>query len=411
MALKQAYSDARVAELMAEYRRTGEQRLRDEIVEHMRPLVQAVARKFSGREPGEDLESEGYVGLIRAVDRFEPEKGTRFSTFAMHLVAGQIRHYLRDRGHLIRQPAWVQELNTRVQRATARLEQQFERPPTTGEIAAATNLTEEAVEELQAARQAARLLRLEASADDDEDTFLDVDPEKIQSRDFTTFELPVEERIVVEAALEKLKELERNVIYYFFYQDFSQTEIARKLGISCNYAGYVLRNGLKHLRERMPQDRPLDRRGPASGDVSVLDEVSGVYTREYFDRRLSEEISRAQRFGHSVSVCCLQLPIDCTDDALREAAQTLRKRTRKADVVARTGPLELAAILPNTGAVAEQVALRLAEQLYPVVGDQIHAAAVTYPESGRTAQQLISAARDAAFPGSLVRISPALAGR
>ena len=166
MSERHGYSDRKVAELLAEFRRTGNPRLRDDVVEHMWPLVQSIARKFAGREPQEDLESEGFVGLIRAVDRFVPERGTRFSTFAMHLVSGQIRHYLRDRGHLIRQPAWLQELNTRVQRASSELEQQLQRPPSVAELAAATNLTEEGIEELLSARQAAHIDPVEAMRPD-----------------------------------------------------------------------------------------------------------------------------------------------------------------------------------------------------------------------------------------------------
>lgn len=261
---RQTYSDATAARLLAEYRRTGDPKVRDAVVEHMRPLVLSIARKFAGREPVEDLESEGYLGLIRAVDRYTPERGARFSTFATHLIAGQIRHYLRDRGHLIRQPAWLQELNSKVDRVTAQLEQRLQRTPTTAEIADAANLTEDGVEELLAARQAAKILRMEAPADDADGSYLEVDPEKFRSRDYVTLQLPIEDRIVLENTLGKLKELERNVLHQFFYQDFTQSEIARKMGISCNYAGYVLRRGLKHMRERLTAEQEAERRNVAA---------------------------------------------------------------------------------------------------------------------------------------------------
>src|SRR5205823_2293950 len=144
------------------------------------------------------------------------------------------------------------ELNTRVQRASAELEQQLQRPATIAEVARATNLTEDGVEELLSARQAARIVRMESAGEDGDDDYLEVDPEKFRSKEYVTLELPLEDRIVLEAALDKLKELERKVLHYFYFQDCNQSEIARKLGISCNYAGYVLRNGLKHMRERLP---------------------------------------------------------------------------------------------------------------------------------------------------------------
>lgn len=394
---RQSYSDRHVADLLEQFHRTGDDRLRDAVVEHMRPLVRSIARKFAGREPVEDLESEGCVGLIRAVDRYTPGRGTRFSTFATHLIAGQIRHYLRDRGHLIRQPAWLQELNSRVQRVVADLEQRLQRAPTVEEIARAANLSEEGVEELLAARQASQVMRMEAPSDDGGDDYMDVDPEKFRSRDYVTFELPIEDRVMLENALCKLKDLEQQVLRRFYFQDNNQSEIARALGISCNYAGYVLRNGLKHMRERLPHERitvPHD----IPPDESVLDEATGLYGRQYFERRLSEEISRAQRNGQSVSVCCLQLPSSCSDMMIQEAAAVLKKRIRKADVAARTGSRELTVIFPNTGTVAGQVAVRLAEALHQAVGAPVNAASATYPDSGRTAHDLFDAARSAAFP-------------
>lgn len=396
---RRAYSDETVGQLLAEHRKTGDARVRDRVVEQMRPLVVSIARKFAGREPQEDLESEGFVGLIRAVDRYTPERGTRFSTFATHLIAGQIRHYLRDKGHLIRQPAWLQELNSRVQKVTTELEQRLQREPTVEEIAAAANISEDGVEELIAARQMARIARMDAPSEGEDDDFLEVDPEKFRSRDYHTFELPLEDRIVLEGALGKLKELERNVLHSFYFQDCNQSEIARKLGISCNYAGYILRNGLKHMKERLPQERgTFPAREDSSGLDTVMDRGTGIYNRDYFDQRLNEEILRARRYGQSVSVCCLRLPADCPDSVMEAAAQALRNKTRKADVVGRTGDRELGVIFPNTGAVAAQVAIRLAEQLFPVVREPIHAASATFPEAGRTAMQLFAAAQDAALP-------------
>lgn len=406
MGVKLLYSDEKVAELLEEYQRTGNYRLRDAVVEHMRPLVHSVARKFAGREPQEDLESEGYLGLIRAVDRFAPGRGARFSTFATHLIAGQIRHYLRDRGHLIRQPAWLQELNTRVQRAAAELEQRLQRAPTTAELAEAANVSEEGIEELMAARQAAQIVRMDG-AETDDDEFLVVDEEKFRSREYHTLQLPIEDRIVLENALGKLKELERKVLYAFFFQDRNQSEIARSLGISCNYTGYVLRRGLKHMRERLPENRALGPMVDEFGDeVSVLDTLPGVYTAEYFRKRLNEEISRASRGSDSLSLCVLQFPLDVQDSQLRVATEFLRQQIRKADILGRLGPEEVGIIFPHTGPVATHVANRLAEQLSDYLGRRVSACAATYPQDGRTSTLLL----EAVYRDTLARTLPAAAG-
>jgi diguanylate cyclase (GGDEF)-like protein len=133
--------------------------------------------------------------------------------------------------------------------------------------------------------------------------------------------------------------------------------------------------------------------------ASVVDPGTGVYTREHFENRLSEEISRAQRFGQSVSVCCLRFPGDISEKTLAEAAASLQTRTRKADIVARTGDAELSVIFPNTGNIAEKVSIRLSEQLHGLVNGPIHAASATFPDAGKTAQQLLAAAREASLPG------------
>lgn len=385
------YSDEYVAELLTQYAETGDSRLRDSVVVQMRPLVRHVARKFAGKEPIDDLEGEGYIGLIRAVDRFTPGKGTRFSTFATHLIAGQIRHYLRDRGHLIRQPAWLQELNSKIQRASAELEQRLQREPTVQELAAVTNVTEEGIEELLAAQSAARILRLDSASSDEED-FLDVDPEKIRTKEYQTLTLPLEDRIVLEHALEKLKELERLVLENFFFGEFNQSEIARKLGISCNYTGYLLRNGLKHMRERLPHESDKERSAARPGEESVVDRATGVYTRAYFEKRLAEEIRRAQFFSHSVAVCCIRLPEDSSAHALEAAASALRSETRRADVVARTGKREFSVIFPNTSHVVARVAARLGEEVHQACGLPVHVSSSSYPDSGRTPTELYEAA-------------------
>ncbi len=400
---REGYDDRKVAELLTQFRRTEDERLRREIVEEMRPLVRSVARKFAGREPLEDLESEGFVGLLRAIDRFTPERGARFSTFAVHLIAGQIRHYLRDRGHLIRQPAWLQELDRRVRRATADLEQRLHRAPSTEEIARAANLSEEGVEELVAARQAAQTIRLEAPTDQDDD-YLEVDPEKFRSREYVTLALPIEDRIVLEGTLEKLKELEKKVLYYFFFHEFNQSEIARTLGISCNYTGHVLRNGLKHMREKHPEPNGAE----AGETATVTDRTTGLYTLRHFENRVTEEISRAQRYEQSFAVCCLLLPSGTNEATMREAANQLRRRTRKADVAARVGITEFGLIFPNTSEAAVEVATRLASELREYVGGTIHASAVVYPAAGRHAATLITAAIEAAHASDPARAYPAL---
>jgi RNA polymerase sigma factor (sigma-70 family) len=101
-------------------------------------LVESVARKFVGTgEPLEDLAQEGYLGLLSALEYYDPQKGVRFSTYATHFIGGAIRHFLRDRSRMIREPAWLQETAVRVERSIESLTATLEREPTSGELAAA----------------------------------------------------------------------------------------------------------------------------------------------------------------------------------------------------------------------------------------------------------------------------------
>ncbi|NIR00380.1 MAG: sigma-70 family RNA polymerase sigma factor, partial [Gemmatimonadales bacterium] len=135
-AKRRAADRRQVDALVAEYRRTGDTALRDKLIAQHLYLAQTAARKFAGLgESHDDLLQEGAMGLINAVDLYDPERGVQFSTYATHLVEGQIRHYLRDRGKLIKQPAWVQELTSKIMRASDALTQELNRAPTVDEIA------------------------------------------------------------------------------------------------------------------------------------------------------------------------------------------------------------------------------------------------------------------------------------
>src|SRR3954470_24970254 len=119
--------------------------LKDLIMVQYASLVERIARRFSGIEPYEDLVQVGFIGLLNALTKFDPEAGVRFNTYATYLVAGEIKHYLRDRAQTIRQPAWLQELRHKVVKAANVLQQEFSRTPTEREIADHLGMAEVAV--------------------------------------------------------------------------------------------------------------------------------------------------------------------------------------------------------------------------------------------------------------------------
>src|SRR5579871_6851683 len=188
-----------ITRLLNEYRQSRIPETRDQIVLHFTNLVESVARRFSGAsEPIEDLAQEGYIGLITAVDLYDPAKNVKFSTYATHFIIGQIKHYLRDRGKIIKEPAWLQELNQRMTRAIETLSQQLSRPPSNIEIARLMDLSEETIAEMMMTREVFKVASIDGG--DSEEESGKVDMERQTAGDVAIpFQIPVEDRIVLEA--------------------------------------------------------------------------------------------------------------------------------------------------------------------------------------------------------------------
>lgn len=214
------------------------------------PLVQQVARRYARSGiPTEDLLQIGYIGLMNAVSNFDPERSVKFETYARHLIAGEIRHYLRDQGTTVRRPRWLYEMDHRISRAIADLTQRKGRPPTTAEIAREVDALEEEVVEVLQARESLRLISLDEEREGD-------DGAPIAARDRVTAKhlaghVPVEDRVLITDAIERLSTLQRKVIYYLFFLDLTQTEAARKLGISQKHVSRVMHAALRRLREAL----------------------------------------------------------------------------------------------------------------------------------------------------------------
>ena len=193
-------------------------------------------------------------------------------------------------------------------------------------------------------------------------------------------ELPIEDKVVLEHALTRLKEIEQKVLYSFYYEDRSQTDIAKALGVSNNYVSHILKNSARKLQQMFRSDAVREaalqherkrRRMAAHGAAAVAEEaddapptvvdpVTGLYTRHYFDDRLDEELSRASRHHLELSVIRVRVEGDLPEAALfARIAQTVKDCMRRSDLVARYEEHELIALLPHTGATRETVIARL----------------------------------------------------
>lgn len=222
-------------------------RARDELVTMHLPLVEHLARRFRDRgEPHDDLVQVGTVGLIKAVDRFDSDRGVEFSTYATPTIVGEIKRHFRDRGWSIRVPRRLQELRQQISIATAELSQSSGRSPTVAELAKHLDLSEDEVLEGLESAQAYSTLSLDASApgDDDSDSAsltdtLGSDDEALEG---------VEYRESLKPLLAALTERERQIIMMRFFKNMTQAQIAEEVGVSQMHVSRLLTRALAQLR-------------------------------------------------------------------------------------------------------------------------------------------------------------------
>ena len=219
--------------------------VRDELVTMNLPLVEHLARRFRDRgENHEDLVQVGTVGLIKAVDRFDTDRGVQFSTYATPTIVGEIKRHFRDRGWAIRVPRRLQEMRISLSRATSELSQQNGRSPTVAELAEHLGVTEEEVLEGLESAQAYATSSLDAGTSDSDEsiglgaTIGDVD-QALEG---------VDNRESLKPLLTALPERERQILFLRFFDNKTQSEIAEELNISQMHVSRLLTRTLAQLR-------------------------------------------------------------------------------------------------------------------------------------------------------------------
>ena len=209
---------------------------RERLIESHLPLVKAVARRYAGPDAElDDLVQVGAVGLIKASDRFDPDRGVAFATFATPTIEGEIRHHLRDRGSAMRIPRRLQRLGRKVNRCQADLAVKLGRSPTAAEVAAALNISEDEVQRALAAERARDSLPLAAEGDAAGSV-----PEPSSGSD---------NRLTLASTMRALDDRERRIVYLRFHADKTERQIAREMGISQAHVSRLLSGALTKLRE------------------------------------------------------------------------------------------------------------------------------------------------------------------
>src|SRR5215213_6967939 len=232
-----------VVSLVEAYRERGDRRAVEQILSMNVKILNHIVRRYasSSDESYEDLLQVGYVGMMKAINGYRLGSEAKFSSYAYSMIEGEIKHHLRD-AMLVKTPRWARSLHAKVSEATSRLTAELGRPPLIEEVASEVNITPEGVSELTKLFCDTDVLSL----DDGEDE--EIDLSAIKSLRYETFSLPIEDRILLEQALESLSDLQRKVIYLFFYKDLCQTEIGRKLGLSQRKTSRTVASAVKAMK-------------------------------------------------------------------------------------------------------------------------------------------------------------------
>jgi RNA polymerase sigma-B factor len=242
-----------------EYRRTGSRRARNELVEANLHLVDPYVRRFDQRGVArDDLRQVAMLAVLKAVERFDPDYGVTFGTFAGRTIEGELKRHLRDRGWAVRPPRRKQEVYLAVRQAEDELTQTLGRAPTIAELARHTGETvDDVLEAIEAggARHAGSIDAPQGPDRSDAGTLVD---ERAGVGD-------VELRVLVDEVLDGLDDRERTVIRMRFYEERSQAEIADELGLSQSFVSRLIRQTLQSARERLDgaNDGPPDGTLPA----------------------------------------------------------------------------------------------------------------------------------------------------
>lgn len=219
-------------EVFAQYRRTGDPELRERLVAANVGLAHQIARRFANRGiPLEDLEQVACYGLLLAVDRFEPERGLEFSTYATPTIVGELKRHFRDKGWAVRVPRRVQELHLRLNPLVNELSMALGRSPTIAELAAAAHASPEEVLEAMEASAAYRSGSIGHEVSGDDEAFLGAD-----------------DRLMAESLVAHLSPRDQLLVRLRFYEDMTQAQIAARLGISQMHVSRLLARCIDELR-------------------------------------------------------------------------------------------------------------------------------------------------------------------
>ena len=232
--------------LLRRYHEHGDLQAREQLIEQYMSLVRSLARRYSYRgEQLEDLVQIGAIGLIKAIDRFDIDRGVELTTYATPNIIGEIKRHFRDKGWSVRVPRGLQELNVQLSRLIEQLTVQLGRSPTISELAKAASVEEEEVLEALESGRAYSSLSLSGGGSHDDDG--DLDPLESIGEVEHQYEVS-EDRAVLEPGFRVLDERERKILHLRFFRGLTQSQIAAQVGISQMHVSRLIRQSLETVR-------------------------------------------------------------------------------------------------------------------------------------------------------------------
>lgn len=226
---------------------------RDVLLKQHMDLVHRIARHYSQSVQShyDDLVQVGSIGLLRAIERFDPNRKTQFRTYASHLITSEIRHYLRDQVAVVRLPRDLQELLPKVRQAEQAFWQEYEREPESSELADYLRISPDKLQEVLQLEQNHTPLSLDQEIQSQMGSTSLTALDQLEDKRLRSFHLAQEDQILLHDAMYKIKGQSRQIIEFAFYQDLTQTEISKQLGISQMQVSRRLKKALGELWETL----------------------------------------------------------------------------------------------------------------------------------------------------------------
>ena len=237
--------------LLRRYHEDGDLQAREELIERYMSLVRSLARRYSYRgEQLDDLVQIGAIGLIKAIDRFDIERGVELTTYATPNIIGEIKRHFRDKGWAVRVPRGLQELNVQVSKLIEQLTVQLGRSPTIPELAKAAGVEEENVLEALESGRAYTSVSLSGGGSDEDG---ELDPLESLGTEEHEYEIS-EDRALLAPGFKVLDQRERKILHLRFFSGLTQSQIAEQIGISQMHVSRLIRRSLEKIREEIVEE-------------------------------------------------------------------------------------------------------------------------------------------------------------